>query len=521
MTLLVPITALLLTVTAGGESPAVPESPFELAEAATIRGEIDAVVFARLEELGIEAAHPASDAAFLRRVWLDVIGTQPSAEDARRFLDDEDPEKRARLIDELLEREEFADYQALRWGDLLRVKAEFPINLWPNAVQAYHRWIRTALAENRPVDRIAYELITASGSCFRVPPVNFYRAVQGSDPETLASAAALTFLGARLERWPEARRVGFTRFFSRVGFKGTAEWKEEIVFFDPALPVPSAPAILPDGTAVSLPPDHDPRVLFADWLIDPAHPRFAEVVTNRIWYWLVGRGIVHEPDDFRDDNPPRPPALLALLSRELIDSGFDLRHIYRTILNSSTYQLSCLPRSDDPRAAALFAYYPLRRLEAEVLIDALCRITGTTEEYSSAIPEPFTFIPEDQRSIRLADGSISSAFLEKFGRPPRDSGLAAERENGTTAAQRLHFLNSSHVRRKIEQSGKLRSILRGKGKPGKVATDLYLTILSRYPTRDELRVVNRYFRDDDVKAREGAIDLVWALFNSTEFLYRH
>ena len=182
----------------------------------------------------------------------------------------------------------------------------------------------------------------------------------------------------------------------------------------------------------------------------------------------MGRGIIQEPDDIRPDNPPSNPELLAYLEQELVAGHYDLKHVYRLILNSKTYQLSCLPKSSRPEAAANFASYPLRRLEAEVLIDALNQITGTTEKYSSAIPEPFTFIPEEQRSIALPDGSISSSFLEMFGRSPRDTGLESERNNRPSAGQRLHLLNSSHIQRKIEQSPKLKSLMQSGKKPGEI-----------------------------------------------------
>ena len=172
----------------------------------------------------------------------------------------------------------------------------------------------------------------------------------------------------------------------------------------------------------------------------------------------MGRGIIHEPDDIRPDNPAANPKLLELLEQELFAAKYDLKELFRIILNSKTYQLSSIPQSDNPNAEKYFAYYPLRRLDAEVLADALCQITGTTEEYSSAIPEPFTFIPPHQRSIALADGSITSTFLEMFGRPPRDTGLESERSTRPSAAQRLHLLNSSHIQRKIEQSAKLREL---------------------------------------------------------------
>jgi hypothetical protein len=192
------------------------------------------------------------------------------------------------------------------------------------------------------------------------------------------------------------------------------------------------------------------------------------------------------------------------------------------ILNSTTYQLSSIPATDQAKGEAHFAFYPLRRLDAEVLIDALCQITGTTETYSSPIPEPFTFIPEDRRSIALADGSITSSFLEMFGRPPRDSGLASERNDRPTAAQRLHLLNSSHIQRKIEQSKALRAIMASGGRrPAEAVRKLYLTILSRFPTEEEFEIVRSYGQSGGVNARAVAVDLAWALINSAEFLYRH
>jgi hypothetical protein len=538
-------------------------TPFEGPAVSTPQSRIDKLVFGRLEQLGLPPANLCSDAVFVRRVYLDAIGTLPTAQEARTFLADEDPNKRSVLIDRLLEREEFADYWAMKWGDLLRVKSEFPINLWPNAVQAYHRWIRTSLKENLPYDRFVRELLTASGSNFRVPQVNFYRAVQSKEPQALAQAVALTFMGVRPEDWPQDKWAQMAVFFSQVGYKSTLEWKEEIVLFDPNHPTGANPqsamvssrtsirdgnppfrtAVLPDGTTVQLSSDQDPREVFANWLIDGKNRWFARSIVNRFWFWLQGRGIIHEPDDIRPDNPPSNPKLLAYLARELVASHYDLKHIYRLILNSQTYQLSSIARTDNPvegvhrvegvppsnrgrdardttKAEANFAFYPLRRLEAEVLIDALCQITGTTEQYSSPIPEPFTFIPEDERSIALADASITSSFLETFGRSPRDTGLESERNNRPTAAQRLHLLNSSHIQRKIEQSTKLQLVLQTKGKPRDVIDGLYLTILSRFPTDEELKTVQAYFQANGNK-RAAANDLVWVLMNSSEFLYRH
>lgn len=511
----------LTTVTAVAAPAAAPPpgAPFEAKTYQVPQSRIDDFILARLAKEKRTLANPCSDAVFVRRIHLDLIGTLPTADEVAAFLDDPAMDKRARLIEQLFLRSEFADYWAMRWGDLLRVKAEFPINLWPNPAQAYHRLLRASVQTNLPVDRLARGLLTATGSNMRVPEANFYRAVQSREPRALAAAASLAFMGVRQDAWTTAEMDALSACFSRVGYKATSEWKEEIVFFDTTKPGPAKPVTMPDGRLLPLPAETDPRVAFADWLLRPDNPWFARHFANRAWFWLFGRGLVHEPDDFRRGNPPSHPELLAHLTKEFAGHGYDLRHLLRLIANSRTYQQSALPAA--PGAAPeWFASYPLRRLDAEVLIDALCQVTGTTEAYSSPIPEPFTFLPEGTRAIALPDGSISSSFLELFGRPSRDSGLAAERNLNPSAAQRLHFLNSSHVRGKLEKSTLIRDAQRGRAGANESITRLYLTILSRRPTPAELDV----FRDTLATAAsrwDAAVDLTWALLNTTEFVCRH
>ena len=526
------------------ESPVPPEPA----------GELDRIVFAKLAEMDIEPVL-CSDAVFVRRAFLDVIGTLPTAEEVRAFLDDDDPDKRAELIDYLLERPEFAVYWAMKWGDVLRIKAEIPVNLWPNAAQAYHRWVQASLAENKPYDQFVREMVTSSGSNFQVGQVNFYRAAQDRTHEGLANAVALTFMGSRTDHWPEGRLAGTGVFFSQISYKPTSEWKEEIVFWDPfqvgslpgnavpgrdtagtvrpksegedddapALPPPREgplTAVFPDGTTVELPPDRDPREVFADWLITPENPWFTHSIVNRVWAWLLGRGIVHEPDDIRDDNPPSNPELLAYLEKELIENEYDLKHLYRLILNSHTYQFSSIPRDDSPEARAQFASYLPRRLDAEVLIDAINRITGTTDLYTSAIPEPYTYIPHDMPAIALADGSVTSQFLALFGRSARATGMATERSNEPVPSQWLHMLNSSHIQNKLANGPALRALLEADRPPEETIEELYLTVLSRRPTEAEVKTALEYVGSARNR-REGGVDIAWALINTTEFLYRH
>jgi hypothetical protein len=511
----------------------------------------------------LTGAAPAlcSESVFLRRIYLDTLGVLPTAAEARAYLQDPDLDgRRQRLVEALLAREEFVTYWAMKWGDLLRIKAEFPVNLWPNAAQRYHRWVRESLAANKPMDVFARELLTSSGSNFRVGPVNFYRALAERSPEGIATAVALTFLGERTEHWPSERRLGLAGFFRQVGYKPTAEWKEEIVFWDPwgvqALPgstvagraslteVPAAPAnpyaplppaasdpapppaAFPDGTPAHLSPDRDPREVFADWLLRPENPAFARSLANRVWSWLMGRGLVHPADDFRPDNPPSHPELLAFLERELIAAQFDLKHLFRLILNSQAYRLSSLPPAGGATPPP-FASYPIRRLEAEVLIDAINGITRTTELYTSPIPEPFTYIPQGQPAVSIGDGSITSPFLALFGRSARSTGQEDERPTGILPAQSLYLLNASHLQGKLERGEGIKGLLKAHPKPAEATEALYLTILSRFPTRAEARLARRHLVGEEAGKPDRAVraehwnDLAWALLNSDEFLFRH
>ena len=549
-------------------SPNIFESPLPPAAA----GQIDRLVLAKLSSLNIQPAL-CSDAVFVRRVYLDVIGTLPTAKEAREFIQDPDSPrgagaktKRAKLIDRLLARDEFADYWAMKWGDVLRIKAEFPVNLWPNAAQAYHHWVRASIVQNKPYDQFVRELLTSSGSNFRVPPVNFYRAIQNRTPEGIATAAALTFMGSRTDSWPKDRLPGLAVFFSQIGYKPTREWKEENVFWDPlgsspapadgaaappagsgpkaptTIPARRAPltAIFPDGTKIQLDPNRDPREVFAEWLITPKNPWFTRSIVNRVWAWLLGRGIIHEPDDIRDNNPPSHPELLAYLEKELVAGKYDLKRLHRLILNSNTYQLSSMPRFNKPEAAAQFASYPLRRLDAEVLIDAINNIAGTHDLYTSPIPEPFTYIPQDHPAVALPDGSITSPFLALFGRTARATGMENERDNKPVPAQWLYMLNSVQIQRKLDQSTRLKTIIESGRKPAEIVEELYLTILSRFPTPDEVKAAEEYGtvttpgksatpgKDGKAvkpvavaKKRDDWLDITWALINSIEFLYRH
>lgn len=530
---------------------------------------VDELVRTTLREQGTPLSAPCTDEVFIRRVFLDVIGSLPTAAEVRAFLADARPEKRALLIDALLDRNEFAAYWGLKWGDLLRIKAEFPSNLWPNAVQAYDRWVRESLRQNKPYDQFVRELLVSSGSNFRNPPSNFYRAFQGRTARQIADNVALLFMGTRLDKagLTADQLAGFSAFFSKIGYKNTDEWKEEIVFFNPDGVLTNSSGLpvipwTPDGHFVKLSADQDPRVAFADWLTAPGNRWFARAIANRVWYWLMGRGLVQEPDDIRPTNPAWSPDLLAFLEREVVAHHYDLKHLYRLILNSATYQAGSTPNPWNQADEAGFSRYRVRRLDAEVLLDAINQITGTGEKYTSSIPEPFTFLPDDQRAIELADGSIELPFLELFGRPPRNTSYESERSSVPSVFQAQHLLNSSHIQKKIERSPVLRKlatpsrkappppparnvVAQGKGRgKGKVADavvggtrqpfdvpagemnprlveELYLLILSRLPTAAEKQAAGAYLASNKRKPAESVCDVAWALVNTTEFLTKH
>lgn len=498
------------------------------AVAAAEGGRIDELVLARQAETGFPPSDLCTDEVFIRRVFLDVIGTLPTAKEVKEFIASRDPQKRRLLIDYVLERDEFADYQSLKWCDLLRVKSEFPGNLWPNAVQAYHTWVRDAFRNNMPYDQFARALLTTSGSNFRDPPVNFYRPFQERTPRKILDSVALIFMGVRLERsgWSEEQLLGMDAFFAKVAYKKTTEWKEEIVYCDPdktwlhpqtgqpVLPTP------PGGAPLVLDRYADPRAAFADWLTAPDNPWFAKAIANRVWFWLLGRGLIHEADDIRPDNPAWCPELLAYLGKELVENRYDLKHLFRLVLNSATYQRSSLPTAGNAADEAGFSHYRMRRLEAEVLIDAINLISGTGEEYSSAIPEPFTYTPSSQRTILLADGSIKSAFLEMFGRPGRDSSMESDRNNNPSVFQTLHLLNSSHIQNKIMKGFRLAKMLESIKGDKERMVQLYLTILSRRPTPDEEKTVLDYIAAS-ARPEDAFYDLAWALINSSEFILKH
>jgi hypothetical protein len=498
---------------------------------------VDELVFAKLKKLGIPPSELCSDAEFVRRLYLDVIGTLPAPDQVRTFLADTDPQKRSKLIDQLLSRDEFADYWSLKWGDLLRIKSEYPVNVWPKAVQVYYRWLHDALQANKPFDQFVRELLTLNGSNFRCPPVNFFRAMPGRTPQAFAETTALVFMGARFncvrchahptETWTLDDEVGLAAFFAKVAIKPTNEWKEEIVYFNadggvwhPRTKQLVKPKVL-DGPPLDLGPEEDPRIPFAQWLTSPQNPWFAKNAVNRVWSWLLGRGIVDEPDDLRTTNPPENPELLDFLSQEFVSHQFDLRHIYRLILNSRTYQLSSSTNALNARDVAHFSHYRLKRLGAEELLDAVSQVTGSAEPFSSWIPVPALRLPNGYRATQLPDSDIDCTFLDTFGRPSRDTPYEGDRNADPTARQAMFLMSSDTLQWKIAGGERIKQWFAAQKSDADIIDETYLAALSRLPTDEERQKAAAFLTKHQAARVEAVQDLVWAVITTKEFLVNH
>jgi len=495
-----------------------------LAAVATARGggdpAFDSALERRWSKVELTPVPPASDAAFLRRARLKLTGRLPSADEVRAFLRDRSPDKREKLVDRLIDSPEFADMMAMRYAQMFRVKSEFPINMWPNAVQLFHAYLRDAAAHDLPYDRMAVELLTTDGSNFRKPQVNFLRGHADRTPEGIAKGVI------RLEKLPEADRKGVAAFFGRIGCKSTDEWKEEIVF---TLPEPATfTARTPDGTVYEIKsPRREPRRVFAKWLTHPRNPFFARAFANRMWFYFLGRGFVEPADDMVEVGPdgklkvrttPELDALAAAFRRR----KYSVKALVRIICNSPAFNADWeTDAAEQEFAEKLFAVYPLHRLEPEVFVDALATVTGAHDRYRSVIPEPFTILPPGTPAVRIADGSISSGALDNFGRSPRDSGVLAETRLHITGSQRQWLLNSNILFWRLNRAPQ-RIFGRRKLNTDQRIDELYLIILSRYPTGRERELLRRRLAATPKKQR-GRFwhDVVWALVNTREFMLYH
>ncbi len=449
--------------------------------------------------------HICTDEVFIRRTYLSLTGRMPKSEIAEQFLLSKSPDKRTVLIDQLLEKEEYARYFVMRWGDILRIKSEFPSNMWPNGVQAYNRWLFERIQSNMPYDTFVKELLLSTGSDFRSAAVNFYRAFPKRTSENIYNNINLLFLGNR-EPADDGKIC-----FSQIKYKTTKEWKEEIVYVD-YHQKPTANSIkMSDGKAISLIDGDDWRISYVNWLTDKENKRFASVMVNRIWFWLMGKGIVNEPDNWSLQNPPSNPELLNFLTHKFISDNFNVKSLIKTILNSTVFQSKVSPDG----------FYEPQRLLSEVIVDGIAEVTGIPDEYRSRVPEPFTIYPTGTTAIELGDATVSSSALELFGRASRDVSLENQHVNKLTSRQLLYLMNSYQLEDKIRKSPLLSQICKNNTDRSEILKRITLLTLSRFPTEKEKILFNDYAEKNNISNRDLAFDIMWTEINSYEFLYNH
>lgn len=485
---------------------------------------IDRLAWNKLQQLGIPPSPLAADSTFLRRAYLDVIGTLPSPAEARAFLADPHPDKRARLVDTLLARPEYADYWALRWSDLLRVDRD---QVQPQGAVSMARWLRRQFAENRPYDELVRDVLLARGAIGAEGPAGFYRVLE--KPEVMSRSVSQLFLGVRIEcaqchhhpseKWSQEDFYGLAGFFTGVGRKPLPDGEEAIVAgAGQDMPHPRTGKPVP-ARALGAPPAPmegvtDRREALADWMTAPDNPFLARALANRLWAHYFGRGLVEPLDDLRATNPATNEPLLEALAEHLRALRYDLRAFTRTLLTSRLYQLDSSPLPGNAGDEQHHSHATYRALPAEVLLDAIGQVTGVGEQFQGW--------PAGYRAIQVWDNKLPSYFFQIFGRPVRASVCECERGNEPSMAQALHLMNSPEIGEKLRhREGTARRLAESNLTPTELVEELYLAALSRFPTAAEQAAMLRVFAEAGADRRAATEDVLWALLNSREFVFNH
>lgn len=504
---------------------------------------IDELVLKKLQALHIPPSGLCSDAEFIRRVYLDAAGILPTPEEVQKFLADESPEKRKRLVDGLLDRPEFVDYWTYKWSDMLLVSTR---KLPQPAVWAFYRFIRESVAENKPWDRFARDILTANGSTLHQGAGNYF--VLHKDVTDLTESTAVTFMGMSLtccrchnhplEKWTQDQYWSMANLFSRVALKNGDRPGDISVQALASGDVPhprrgfAMPPTPPDGKPLAGDSTMDRRQYFADWLTDPKNLYFSRAVINRIWRNFLGRGLVEAEDDLRQTNPATNEELFAALQIDLVAHHFDLKHLMRTIMNSATYQRTSKPLPENTADDRFYSHYLVRRLSAEVILDAYSQATG--------VPTPFTHIysgvegglaasssyPEGTRALQLPDSRVASRFLDSFGRPDRTQTCSCERQQDSSVTQALHLNNGQTLNDKLKSpKSRIEQWLKDDIRNDDAVRRVFLLALCRPPTPAELAKFEQLLaeagKDAQTKRREMLEDLFWAVLTGREFMFNH
>ncbi len=480
------------------------------------------------QHLGIQPSPPCSDSTFLRRAHVDVIGRLPTAAEARAFLADAAPDKRARLVAALLERGEYADFQANKWADLLRPN---PYRVGIKATLALDAFLRDAFRRNLPHDQFVRALVTARGSTFRDGATTMFR--DRRSPDEIVTMVSQLFLGTRLEcakchqhpfeRYGQEDFYSLAAFFSRVGYRGTGlsppiSGGEEFVTLADRGEVrhPLTGKVLPPrpllAEPIALSERDDPRVALVEWMTRPDNPFFFRAAANRVWADLMGVGLVDPVDDLRATNPPGNAALLDALAVEYRRLGMDTKRFIATIMASEVYAASSTPDATNAADHRSFSRRVRRRLRAEVLADAVDDLTGVPTAYPGAAPE--------SRAVQLWTHRSGSTFLDVFGRPDPNQDPPCQRDPDATVVQALHLLNGPQIAGKIAaEDGAAARLAAGDLAPAAVIEELYLAAYARFPTSEERIALEAEFARGGRGRRQVVEDILWALVNSAEFVY--
>jgi hypothetical protein len=494
---------------------------------------IDDRVLDKLRQLNIEPAPLCTDAEFIRRASLDAAGILPTRSEVEQFLADTRPDKRARLIDALVERDEFVDYWAYKWSDVLLVSSR---SLGTNNVRDFYGWIRLAVKSNMPWDKFVYAITTAQGRTDENGAANYY--LIHRSPIDLAENYTQAFLGLTLtcarchnhplEKWTQIDYYGFTNLFARVSVKddtSSGGKSDTATVFStpdgdvlhPRLGVPMAPRPL-DGIPMPAHSSEDRREYLAKWTTSPSNTLFSRAIVNRVWANFFGRGLVSPVDDLRFSNPASNEPLMQEMTAEFVAQGFDVKALIRTVMRSAAYQRSSSTTPANVKDDRFYSHYLIRRLPAEVILDAFSQVTG--------VPETFTGYPKGTRSLQLPDTRVDSYFLSVFGRPERIITSASERMQDPTLPQALHAINGETLNRKLMSDTGVIAGMVAKGESNADMLDtLYLTALSRHPSESErtaiLASLDRTPAATPQEHRKQIEDLAWALVTSREFLFNH
>ncbi len=485
---------------------------------------IDDLVDTKLRSLRVSPSPVCDDETFLRRVSLDLIGLLPTVDQRDAFLADPSPDKRLQLIDALLARKEFVDLWVMKWAEILQIRSQGN-DVSPKGALLYHQWLDRRIAANQPIDQMVRELLLAAGGTFDNPPTNYFQLER--DTLKLTENIAQAFLGMRIQcaqchnhpfdRWTMDDYYGFAAFFPQLRRKRAEDPRETIVYDSGSggMKHPVSGRYVPPkflGGEAPRVRTENRRQALADWVVDPENPFFSRRIVNLVWAHFLGRGIVHEPDDFRVSNPPVNEPLLDELARRFVASGWDFRGLVREIVRSKTYQRSCEPNTSNRRDTTNFSHAAVRRIRAEVLLDILAQVTATTNKFPG--------LPNGARAVQVADGRTTTYFLTTFGRATREDVCSCAVSMDPSLSQALHLLNGDVANDRIRQGNLIGRWVDEGWTDSRIIDHLILRCYGRRPLeRERIELLADLQGTSD--RRQAFEDIFWALLNSPEFIFNH